>query len=96
MRAYSRVQGAKYLLVGSYFGNYGNNKNIEVGNTFLINLAKPPFNLNQYVRIYHENKTEYEPKSLILYDIPNYLSKIDFDLIKARMGNQQLYINFFG
>ena len=96
LKAYSRVQGAKYLLVGSYLGIHGQNKYIRVGEYFRINLIDNPFNLNKYIRIYDEYKTTYEPKSLILYDIPNYLSKIDFDLIKARMGIQQLYINFFG
>lgn len=80
------MKGARYLLVGSYLGNVGKNVNIEVGSVFLINLTQPPFNLTQYVRVYHENRTEYEPKSLILYDIPNYLRNVDFDRMKVNLG----------
>lgn len=83
MKAFSRVKGAKYLLVGSHLGEYGNNKNIEIGDYFPINLVGPPFNLNKYISVYNENG----PKSLILYDIPNYLRKVNFDLVKTRIVN---------
>lgn len=82
MSAFSHVKGAKYLLVGSSLGTHGSNRNIRVGEFFLLNLLDPPFNLREYIRIYNENNTKYEPKSLILYDIPNYLSKIDFKKMK--------------
>lgn len=87
MKAFSRVKGAKYLLVGSYLGSHGQNRNIQVGHFFQINLMDAPFNLTQHLRIYNEYKDkEQEPKSLILYDIPNYLSKINFDHMKFKMG----------
>ena len=86
MEAYSRVRGAKYLLVGSYFDNFIENINIEIGHEFLINLTKPPFNLNKYIRIYFESKYVGPRKSLILYDIPNYLSKVDFNKIRIDMS----------
>lgn len=82
MSAFSRVKGAKYLLVGSSLGTPGSNRNIKVGEFFLLNLLDPPFNLRGYIRVYDEDNTTYEPKSLILYDIPNYLSKIDFKQMK--------------
>lgn len=83
LKAFSRVKGAKYLLVGSFLGKHGHNENIEIGQYFPINLINPPFNLKNYIRIYNEN----EPKSLILYDIPNYLKNVNFDLIKNKLGN---------
>lgn len=82
LEAYSRVRGAKYLLVGSYFDNFIENINIEIGQEFLINLTKPPFNLNKYIRIYFESNYIGPRKSLILYDIANYLSKVDFNKIR--------------
>lgn len=84
LRAFSRVQGARFLLVGSYL-EYGKNDNIEIGQFTRINLITPPFNLNQYIRIYYETRTDIKDplKSLILYDIPNYLSKVDFARMKA-------------
>ena len=86
LKAFSRVKGAKYLLVGSYLDKNGFNKNIRVGEFFRINLIDSPFNLKTYIRIYDEHKSKNEPKSLILYDIPNYLSKIDFDFLKAKIS----------
>ena len=80
LKAFARVKGARFLLAGSYLKN-NVNKNIKIGNWFKINLLKPPFNLNKYIEIFEEN--DGKDKSLILYDIPNYLSKIDFDQIKA-------------
>ena len=85
MRAYSRVKGAKYLLVGSYLDNWKNNE-IAVGSTFLINLIESPFNLNQYVEIFKEEANDSVQKSLILYDIPNYLNKIDFQKLKFNLN----------
>lgn len=58
--------------------NSTSNKNIAIGDYYAINLKLPPFSLTQYVEIFHENDDKY----LILYDIQNYLSKIDFDLMK--------------
>jgi hypothetical protein len=100
LQAYSRVKGARYLLVGSYLG-IGNNKtknntttrrssqnrNIKVGDAFSIDLTSAPFNLSEYVHVYSETGRDPDPKtkSLILYDIPNYLSRVDFDRMKIRL-----------
>lgn len=81
--AYSNVKGARYLLVGSFQPDYSNNKYIKVGEWMPIDLRKPPFNLTQFVRLYDETPSK---KSLILYDIPNYLTKIDFSAIKSELG----------
>ena len=40
----------------------------------------PPFNLNNFTEIFFEN--DLERKHLILYDIKNYLSKINFEQMK--------------
>jgi hypothetical protein len=43
----------------------------------MINLLGPPFNLNGYVELISEETRD--KKHLVLYDIPNYLSRVDFD-----------------
>jgi hypothetical protein len=83
LKLISRTQGSRYLLVGSYLKT-GQNKNIEIGDYFPIDLTKPPFNLNKYLEIFDE-KT-YEFKHLILYDIKNYLRFVNFD---------QMYYNIY-
>lgn len=80
------MRGARYLLVGSFQTEYSKNVNIGVGNYFRIDLRKPPFNLTGYVRVYDEISRSPTPKSLILYDIPNYLRQIDFDSVKTQLG----------
>lgn len=80
LKIYSLAKGAKYLLVGSYIDN-GFNRDIKIGDYFPIDLRKPPFGLDKYVEAYDEASND--GKHLLLYDIPNYLSKINFDeLIK--------------
>jgi hypothetical protein len=83
LKSFSSVKNAKYLLVGSYLNSI-RNRNIFDGDYFSINLFKPPFNLDKYVEIFKE-KSDLEQKYLILYDIPNYLSKIDFDNMKTNV-----------
>jgi hypothetical protein len=79
LRMFGSAKGARYLLVGSYM--VAKNRNIKVGDCFYINLTKPPFSLTQYVEIISENVPDSSVKHLILYDIPNYLSKVNFDLM---------------
>jgi hypothetical protein len=79
LRGFSKVKGAQHLLVGSYMVE--KNRNIRVGDCFYINLMKPPFSLTQYIEIISENVKDETVKHLILYDIPNYLSKVNFDLM---------------
>jgi len=81
LKSFANVKNAKYLLVGSYL-NSTRNRNIVAGDYFSINLFKPPFNLNQYVEIFKEKNDNLYQKYLILYDIPNYLRKIDFEKMK--------------
>ena len=83
LKIFSRTSGAKYLLVGSYLEEVDENRNIKTGDYFAINLMKQPFNLNKYVEIFNEQVAH--KKYLILYDIQNYLSKIDFDLMKTKL-----------
>lgn len=84
LKTFSRSIGPRYLLVGSYVEEFdGSNRNIGVGDYFSINLTKPPFNLSTYVKVFPEMNAG-PKKSLILYDIPNYLSKIDFDNLKKQ------------
>ena len=52
---------------------------IYLADYFPINLTLPPFNLKTYVGAYKEGlDTGTHEKHLVLYDIQNYLSKIDF------------------
>ena len=78
LKLISRTIGARYLLVGSYLQN-GQNKDIEIGDYFPIDLTKRPFNLNKYVEVFDEKTVEF--KHLILYDIKNYLRFVNFDQI---------------
>lgn len=81
LKSFSTAKNSRYLLVGSYL-NGGTNKKINIGDYFAINLTQPPFNLKNYVEVFKEG-VEFgaNEKHLVLYDIPNYLSKIDFNVI---------------
>ena len=83
LASFSKVKGARYLLVSSYMKN-NLNRNIRIGDYFPINLTIHPFNMTEYVSIFKEvnAKKGDDQKYLLLYDIPNYLSKLDFDKIK--------------
>ena len=83
LKSFATANNSRYLLVGSYLEN---KKNIQIkpGEYFDINLTLPPFNLDKYEEQYREAIFDYklDKKFLILYDIPNYLSKIDFEKMK--------------
>ena len=85
LKSFSRTKGAKYLAVGSYPSRQEKNKNIAVGDFFWIDLTTSPFNLKQYVEILDERTPDY--KKLIVYDIQNYLSKIDFDQMEKELAH---------
>ena len=80
LEIFSKSKGSKYLAVGSYVKSTLPNNNIKVGSYFPVNLFKPPFNLTEYIEILDEQTPDL--KHLILYDIPGYLSKVDFSLIR--------------
>jgi hypothetical protein len=75
LRMFASTRGVQYLLIGSYLN--GQNKNINIGEWYPIKLTDPPFNLRQYVEVFDEEGED--TKQLILYDVRNYLSKVDFD-----------------
>jgi hypothetical protein len=78
LRTFSQVRAARYLLVGSYVTRPAN-RNIRPGEYFLIDLTRPPFNLNNYVEVKSENVPDAATKHLLLYDVPSYLRKVDFE-----------------
>ncbi|KAG1666813.1 hypothetical protein FOA52_011654 [Chlamydomonas sp. UWO 241] len=52
----AKRSGAKWLAVGSYpYAEDSDNKNISIGDAFLIDLARPPFNLTGIVQVFEEN-----------------------------------------
>lgn len=75
----ANTKQAKYFLTSIYNVNY--NRNLDNGKFRRVNLLIHPFNLTKYVDIFQVNKN----KMFILYDIPNYLSKIDFESIKNKL-----------
>ena len=82
LKSFAAVKNSKYLLVGSYL-NSTTNVNIAAGDYFSINLTLPPFNLDKFVEVFKETIEINSQKYLVLYDIPNYLSKVDFDKMKS-------------
>jgi hypothetical protein len=78
LKSYALTKNSNYLLIGSYKSKQ--NRNITIGDYYRINLMLPPFNLNNFTEIFFEN--DLERKHLILYDIRNYLSKINFEQMK--------------
>lgn len=83
LRLFSQVKGARYLLVSSYLSNQ-TNRNIRIGDYFPINLAVHPFNMTKYLAVFREvnANVKNDQKYLLLYDIPNYVGKLDFELMK--------------
>lgn len=79
LRSFATAPNARYLLVGSYLKSRQNSK-INMGGYFDINLTLHPFNLASYVEQYSEVGDH--QKFLVLYDIQNYLSKVDFEKMK--------------
>jgi hypothetical protein len=84
LKQFSRTGKARYLLAGSYVKT-GQNKNINIGDYFTVDLTKHPFGLNQTVEIFDEKVPDL--KHLVLYDIKNYLSKVNFDLIYSNINS---------
>jgi hypothetical protein len=84
LKQFSRTEEARYLLAGSYVKT-GRNSNINIGNYFAVDLRKPPFGLDQTVEIFDEKVPD--SKHLVLYDIKNYLSKVNFDLIYSNINS---------
>ena len=78
LKSYALTKNSNYLLIGSYKSKQ--NRNITIGDYYRINLLLPPFNLNNFTELFFEN--DLERKYLILYDIKNYLSKINFEQMK--------------
>ena len=78
---FARTNRSKYLLVGSYY-TYSDNRNIEIGDYFPINLFTWPFYLTKYIQIFNER---YGSKYLYMYDIPNYLRNVDFQEMRNRV-----------
>ena len=77
LRSFAYAPNARYLLVGSYM-NSNRNQNITVGQYFENNLSLLPFNLTHM----EEYKEVDNIKFLVLYDIPNYLRKVNFEKMK--------------
>jgi SAM-dependent methyltransferase len=84
LKSFSRTKGAKYLLVGSFQNRPEQNQNIKIGEFHRLDLTKSPFNLKQYVETLDERN---DNKHLIVYDIQNYLSKIDFDQMEKELAH---------
>ena len=83
LKMFARTKGTRYLLVGSYLESANPNQNTHIGGYFDIDVTRSPFNLVQFVETYIEKRDQHK-KYLVLYDVKNYLSKIDFDLIKSK------------
>lgn len=69
-----RASGAKYLLVGSYLtggesASGGRNADIAVGDTYDIDLLKPPFNLRPPPLKVIKEETSLESKFMLLIDV---------------------------
>lgn len=79
LASFASTKGVRYLLVGSYAANVSQNRPIQIGDRFELDLTKPPFNLTDYEQIFHE---DWQNRTLILYDVPDYLSNFDFESIK--------------
>lgn len=90
LKLFSSVKGAKYLLVSSYVKKIDRNENIIDGDGFQFDAIKPPFNLVNYTAIYSEDIQD-DPKYLVLYDIPNYLSKVDFHKMHLDAKSHKFY-----
>ena len=77
--------GAKYLAVGSY--KVGDNRNIETGAYFAIDLRQSPFNLDSPMDIMDEETSD--GKLVLIYDV-KYLKKQDFTKMRQRAGLPKL------
>ena len=77
---------AQFLLVGSYLGSVAENRAIEAGDYYSINLTLDPFLLTGYQHLYHEHTSEFieDPdKHLLLFPI-DYLQSVDYKAMRER------------
>ena len=77
---------ARFLLVGSYLGTDGQNKLIEMGDYYSIDITTEPFLLTGYQHLYHEHTRELQnevDKHLLLFSI-TYLKNVDFKAMRTR------------
>ncbi|KAL3156445.1 hypothetical protein ABBQ38_000755 [Trebouxia sp. C0009 RCD-2024] len=77
---------ARFLLVGSYLGPVAENRAIETGNYYSINLTLDPFLLTGYQHLYHEHTSEFiveADKHLLLFPIA-YLQSVDYKAMRER------------
>jgi hypothetical protein len=75
------TKGAKYLLTTSYSG-VRRNRISDLEKYHPLNFLITPFNLSDYVYI----SPGAGNRMFVLYDIPNYLSKINFKSIKQTLN----------
>ncbi|KAL3144195.1 hypothetical protein ABBQ32_003976 [Trebouxia sp. C0010 RCD-2024] len=79
---------ARFLLVGSYLGSVAENRAIEAGDYYSINLTLEPFSMTGYQRLYHEYTSEFvsDPdKHLLLFPMA-YLQSVDYTAMRGRVG----------
>lgn len=77
---------ARFLLVGSYLGSGAENRLIEAGDYYSINLTLDPFSLTGYQHLYHEHTSEFlaDPdKHLLLFSMA-YLQSVDYKAMRER------------
>ena len=85
LEAFSK-SNARFLMVGSYVGSDGQNKIIEAGDYYSINLTLDPFLLTGYQHLYHEHTHEFVDeidKHLLLFPI-TYLRSLNFEAMRSR------------
>ena len=71
LKAFSKLKQTRFLLIASNLGKHE------------ASLTGKPFELNGFVR--EINGTSEKRGGLILYDIPNYLRKFNFETFKYRL-----------
>ena len=85
LEMFSRSE-ARFLLVGTYLGSVAENRAIEAGDYYSINLTLDPFLLTGYQHLYREHTFEIqgEPdKHLLLFPIA-YLQSVDYKAMRER------------
>ena len=85
LEMFSKSQ-ARFLLVGSYLGFEGENRLIQAGDYYSINLTLEPFLLTGYQDKYQEHTHDFiatPDKHLLLLPIA-YLQSIDYEAMRAR------------
>ena len=80
------ASGARFLLIGSYLGSGGENKLIQAGDYYDINLTVDPFSLTSYQHQYHEHTRDFIDeidKHLLLFPVA-YLQSLDYKAMRER------------